>query len=315
MSLISILMRRPVPWGHLDTVEVDPSGLVRLVGWSFEAQEPQPPNIFLDDCGINFLGFYRVTRPDLGGGLRGVVMEFLATDEVYQRGAFKNLTIEGPGISAQYRCSIAFRRPAYEMLLTETRVLHREHIYCSGPPSLEVNDDVLRLTATLVGDVLDFGCGSGALVANLRQRGVNAVGLECDVPAIHAHMLPEVVPHVTLYDGALPSPFADASFDCVISTEVIEHIPNYAAAIAEMRRLTRNMLIVTVPDMSAVPMGSRHSLVPWHLLESTHINFFNQKSLEAALQPHFSSINFARICPFALGDNQVYTSIAAVCTI
>jgi ubiquinone/menaquinone biosynthesis C-methylase UbiE len=42
-------------------------------------------------------------------------------------------------------------------------------------------------------------------------------------------------------------PFADHEFDTVICTHVIEHILDYRAALAELRRITSKRLIVVVP--------------------------------------------------------------------
>lgn len=54
-------------------------------------------------------------------------------------------------------------------------------------------------------------------------------------------------------------------------------------------------------------------MVPWHLLESTHYNFFCQTSLRRALERHFASIAFARIVPHATNGSVWYGSLAAVC--
>ncbi|MDH4067097.1 MAG: hypothetical protein OEW19_22075, partial [Acidobacteriota bacterium] len=57
--------------------------------------------------------------------------------------------------------------------------------------------------------------------------------------------------------------------------------------------------------------GYRHGVVPWHLLEATHVNFFTQHSLEAALAPHAGQIEMARIGAVRCGSLFYYTSLAA----
>ena len=58
-------------------------------------------------------------------------------------------------------------------------------------------------------------------------------------------------------------PFADASFDTVICTHVIEHVLEYRQAIAELRRICRKRLIIVVPREREY----RYSFNP-------HFNFF-----------------------------------------
>ena len=117
---------------------------------------------------------------------------------------------------------------------------------------------------------------------------------------------------MTLYEGGFPLPFADNSFDIVVSSEVLEHVPDYKTAIAEIARVCKHLVIVTVPDMSAIPLGAHHGLVPWHLLESTHINFFTQESLEECLRPHFNKIDFGRIGPSRINETRYFVSLVAV---
>ena len=95
-------------------------------------------------------------------------------------------------------------------------------------------------------------------------------------------------------------------------SEVLEHIPDWRGAIVEMGRVARRALI-TVPDMSAIPTLFPHRVVPWHLLESTHVNFFTQRSLHAALSTAFSRITFLRLGEFPVNGTRVYTSLVALC--
>ncbi len=118
---------------------------------------------------------------------------------------------------------------------------------------------------------------------------------------------------MTFYDGRFPSPIPSGSAKAVFCSEVLEHIPDYEAAIRDMARIATEIVVITVPDCSAIPLGSRHQLVPWHLLESTHVNFFTQPSLERALRPYFRTISFGRVCPCLLNDTDFHVSIVAYC--
>src|SRR5205823_3164879 len=123
-----------------------------------------------------------------------------------------------------------------------------------------------------------------------------------DTQVIRQSIRSEATPYITLYDGQFPSPFFNGSFRSVFCSEVLEHIPQFEEAIRDIARLATEKVIFTVPDASAIPLGFLHVLVPWHLLEGTHVNFFNQTSLRHALEPHFSKISFGRISPCIMND-------------
>ncbi len=173
--------------------------------------------------------------------------------------------------------------------------------------------EVLDLALSLPAPVLDLGCGSGALVNELRTRGKEAFGLELKTNPFIASILPEAKPHVMLYDGSLPLPFADGQFQSAIAVEVLEHVTDYEAIVGELARVAVNRVVLTVPDISSIPMGFHQGVIPWHLLEATHINFFTQPALEALLHRHFTHVDILRIGPTVVNDTKWFCSLIAVC--
>lgn len=119
------------------------------------------------------------------------------------------------------------------------------HWFFQGRKAL-VHDQLKRASA--YGRLLDVGCGTGYLAASLALSGYDVVGVEPDVAAraFARKRLPEVVEA-----GAYPLPFSDASFDVVIATDVLEHVPDDQAAVREMFRVLRpgGLAVVTVPAM------------------------------------------------------------------
>jgi len=87
-------------------------------------------------------------------------------------------------------------------------------------------------------DVLDLACGAGVVAEAALARGLRPVGLDFS-PA----MLAEVrrrLPEVELREGdAEALPFADASFDAVVSSFGIHHVERPRRALAEARRVLR----------------------------------------------------------------------------
>src|SRR5947209_6916073 len=99
------------------------------------------------------------------------------------------------------------------------------------------NGDAMRLSPGA--RVLDTGAGTGiaARVASQAASGVVAVALD---PAIE--MLRVGRRHglaIAVGGQAQALPFADGTFDGVMASFVISHVPSYEAALAEMVRVLR----------------------------------------------------------------------------
>jgi SAM-dependent methyltransferase len=304
----------------LDAVEIDPSGIIRIRAWSrvpFDSSDV--PRVCLDRENVPFLQHYRVTRPDVESAIQGIkvlqaglVFEYLVPECMISR-PFKSISVALANVEAYFEGAFAFVNPHYRALFDSPKVYHRDDIYGGGPPNTAVHPDIVALAKKLRGPVLDFGCGAGALITELHAIGIEAHGLELDSQIIRQSIQPALAPYITLYDGQFPSPFPAGSFRSVFCSEVLEHISQLDAAIHEIARLASETVIFTVPDASAIPLGFPHFLLPWHLLESTHLNFFNQANLRHALEPHFATIDFGRICPCTMNDSPFHVSLVAVC--
>ena len=102
--------------------------------------------------------------------------------------------------------------------------------------------------------VLDFGCGDGALVADLRSNGWTAFG--CDFPGV----VPEGDGLRAIVPEPYTLPFDDGTFDLVVSTSVLEHAANKRECFEEIARVLR-------------PGGCAMHLYPpkWYLPREPHI--------------------------------------------
>ena len=298
---------RPALGGFIDRVEVDRSGLIRIIGW-FQAEGPAPV-VMLDGQTAPFLQQYRYLRRDVPAGVTGLVWEYLLMETASESKILEiDFGWESEG-KTRFEAEMSFVTPHHRGLLDQSEVLRREQIYGPGPPNVSIHPDILEMARQLKGPVLDFGCGRGLLVEALRAVGVEAQGLEIDTPTIREC----AAAHVTLYDGTFPSPMEAGRFASVICSEVLEHIPDYQGAVGEIVRLAGEHVFFTVPDASAIPLGYQHGAVPWHLLESTHYNFFTQRSLEQLLKPYFSKIEFGRVGWARFNDTSYFVSLTALC--
>ncbi len=93
---------------------------------------------------------------------------------------------------------------------------------------------------------LDAGCGSSVIVQSLN----NAIGMDVQFPKLRflrRYSIP------VAQGSVLALPFKDDSFDCLISSEVIEHVDLDEILFTEMRRVLKaeGTLIIGTPDYAS----------------------------------------------------------------
>ena len=142
--------------------------------------------------------------------------------------------------------------------------------------------------------VLDVGCGEGrhTLSAYL-QADVHAIGVDLSTRDLGTAQrryteLDQSDPHkrVDLIRGsAFSLPFADHSFDKVICSEVLEHLPSYEDALLELKRVLKpgGLLAVSVPRFGPEWLCWKLSDA-YHQVEGGHIRIFERKALESEIE-------------------------------
>lgn len=101
-------------------------------------------------------------------------------------------------------------------------------------------DAVLELGPQLV---LEIGPGNKTVTDMLRKAGIQVVTVDID-PGLE----PDVVA------SAAELPFDDGSFDVVLCSEVLEHLPfdQFAVALKELRRVSRRFVVLGLPNAGGV---------------------------------------------------------------
>lgn len=101
------------------------------------------------------------------------------------------------------------------------------------------------------GRALDVGCGVGQVVGRLTADGVEAHGVEISEPNLARAR--QVCPHAQLYDGRR-LPFPDAHFAAVGTLNVLEHVDEPEAFLAELVRVTEpgGRVVVSSPNFLRV---------------------------------------------------------------
>ena len=95
--------------------------------------------------------------------------------------------------------------------------------------------------------VLEVGVGEGevSLRVRSRYRGASIVGVDLPGPALTADWRDRGLVGLFADIGALP--FPAGSFDLILAVEVLEHVPDPPKALAELARLGRGHLVLSVP--------------------------------------------------------------------
>jgi SAM-dependent methyltransferase len=108
--------------------------------------------------------------------------------------------------------------------------------------------------------VLDIGCGFGRHSFEVVRRGGFSVAADLAAPELvkvlgtframaDVEQLPPSARGTATQASVLSLPFPDATFDHVIASEILEHIPDDTDAMAELARVTKpgGTIAVTVP--------------------------------------------------------------------
>ena len=154
--------------------------------------------------------------------------------------------------------------------------------------------------------VLDLGCGAGRHAFEAFRRGAHVVAVDldeealADVAVLAAAMdaegqVPSGTNFETVRADALSLPLEDASFDHVIASEILEHIPDDVGAMREIVRVLKPgaKAAVTVPRYWPEALCWALSR-EYHSNEGGHVRIYRAPELTRRLQA-------AGLAPRAIG--------------
>ncbi|MFO7660226.1 MAG: class I SAM-dependent methyltransferase [Candidatus Cloacimonadaceae bacterium] len=147
---------------------------------------------------------------------------------------------------------------------------------------------ISELIPAEVKTILDVGCGNG-IITNLLAEKWDVTGLDSSREALE-HVKAEKV-----LSSATELPFDDNSFDLVMSSEMLEHLNDsyLAKAIAEIIRVDRKYILITVPNSEYLPLSQtkcpKCSTVfhAWH-----HLQSFTKSRLTSMFMAHFRLVHY-----------------------
>lgn len=134
--------------------------------------------------------------------------------------------------------------------------------------------------------VLELGCGTGAVIGELADRGVAEEYYAVDYSEQAIRYLRETQPalHAAVADvTATPDPFGQAPYAIVLLSHVLEHLEEPAAFLRAVRRMDFSYLIAEVP-LEDLPFGRLKALVKDRRDNPAgHVQFFTRRSFRALL--------------------------------
>lgn len=156
--------------------------------------------------------------------------------------------------------------------------------YTQGYQDFPIHEQVVELILSRKPEsVLDVGCAMGFIVKRLRERGIDAYGIDISHYAI-SRAPAEVKPYLQVAP-AHEIPFPDKRFDLIYCASVLEHIPEEFTdqVIAEFQRVAnRAILGIAYKDL--------HSLLDVHS-DITHVNIKDEAWWRQKLPPEFEMVD------------------------
>lgn len=153
----------------------------------------------------------------------------------------------------------------------------------------DLNAEVLREQLALhpEEDVLEIGCGTGLNTKWIIERAGRVVAADFSEGMLQkAHRrLSEKEGTLQQMDVTEPWPFDDGSFDCAVSTLVLEHVERLAPVFREAHRVLRSGGVLYLCELH-----------PYRQLEGTQANFDHEASgenvpIEAFMHPVSEFVN------------------------
>lgn len=97
--------------------------------------------------------------------------------------------------------------------------------------------------------ILDVGCGEGKLMEEIKRKGQSIVGIDLHLPSIKEAKSLGIFDDVIICD-ALFLPFTSKTFDVVICSQVIEHLPKIKGVMltVEIERVSKQRVILCTPN-------------------------------------------------------------------
>jgi 2-polyprenyl-3-methyl-5-hydroxy-6-metoxy-1,4-benzoquinol methylase len=140
-----------------------------------------------------------------------------------------------------------------------------------------VEASILHLQAKPGGRLLEIGCGTGAVLQRMQQKGWCVTGLDFDEGAVCNARSKGLDVH---YGQLSAQGFADQTFDAVVMSHVIEHVPSPVELLIECHRVLKDDGVLVALTPNAVSSLHNKYGKYWRGLEiPRHLQIFTPEAL------------------------------------
>ena len=178
---------------------------------------------------------------------------------------------------------IRFQANEHPLVFNDTPVSREE--YCLHLMHQKAYEEIKELVRGKV--VLDLGCNNGYGTKEVSQHAKETVGVDVSARAIDDARRRYASDGIQffLFDG-VKLPFADEYFDVVTSFQVIEHVVDVGAYLAEIFRVMKpqGIAIFTTPN-AAIRLDP--GMKPWN---EFHVREYRGAELASVLRSRFSEV-------------------------
>jgi 2-polyprenyl-3-methyl-5-hydroxy-6-metoxy-1,4-benzoquinol methylase len=143
--------------------------------------------------------------------------------------------------------------------------------------------------------ILDAGCGEGYVSNLIAERNPQAklTGIDASEGAISYAQAN--FGHAGTYQVAsiFELPFPDGHFDLVLCSEVLEHLDDPMAALAELKRVSRRHVLITIPREPIFQFLNDVGKTLRLCGDPGHVNFWTKQDFQDVFGPQFSETDFS----------------------
>ena len=137
---------------------------------------------------------------------------------------------------------------------------------------------LMYLRGERIGRLLEIGSGSGVFLNGMQLLGWQVEGIDVDPEAV---AIARNKYSIEVRNGSLTEQkYPSGTFDAVVMSHVIEHVPDPRALLSECRRVLApgGTLVITTPNVRS--LGHRRFQSAWVCLDPPrHLNIFSLNSL------------------------------------